>query len=228
MTALLCALFLLQDVPTYDNFVTDRTGVLTSEEKDHLNAFLKSYRDQTGNEIAVLLVPSTQPSDIRTYGITVADRWKVGQQGKDNGVIFVIAVQDRTMAIEVGRGLEGSLTDLQCSYIIHEVAGFFRKTEFFNGIRHGVDSIVKAVGGEYKPPADLPKPKKRRSSSWEIWVILIVLMILLGGGRRYRRSAWGGWIFTSGGSRSSSSRGFGGFGGFGGGGFGGGGASGRW
>ncbi len=220
--------------PAPEGMVTDAAGKLSPSQKRELTQLLEGYRQQTSNEIAVLLVRSTGGTEIRQYGIQVAEKWKVGKAGRDNGVIFIIAVEDRVMSIEVGRGLEGNLTDLQASYIIREVAPYFQRQQYFEGIHHGLQQIIKAISGQYTPPAHA-RPKGAPSSNWVTIVIIIFVLLMIFGSRRSGSSGclWfllgtqmgGGW-----GHRRSwgGSSGGGGFGGFGGGGFGGGGASGRW
>lgn len=218
-------LWFAQDVPDYRDWVNDYAGVLSPSTRQELNSFLQAYRDQTTNEIAVLIVPTTGGREIRQYGIRVAEKWKVGKKGKDNGVIFVIALQDRRMAIEVGYGLEGTLTDIKCAWIIREVAEQFKQGNYEPGIRLGVHRIVDAISGTWSPPArTLPKSRKEPTSLGLACLLFVILMIIAAAvGRR----GWiVPWIFFGGGGGGWSSGG--GFRGFGGGRFGGGGASGSW
>lgn len=233
MIAALLLFALAQDIPAYHDWVNDYAGVLSSSTRQELNAFLQAYRDQTTNEIAVLIVPTTGGQEIRQYGIKVAEKWKVGKKGKDNGVIFVVAIQDRKMAVEVGYGLEGTLTDIKSAWIIHEVAEQFKRGDYNAGVRLGVHRIVDAISGKWTPPQRaLParvKQKAPKAMGLLCMLFIVVLMIGAAFGSR-RRGGWGGpWIFFGGGGGGwSSGGGGGGFGGFGGGSFGGGGASGSW
>src|SRR5436190_2122963 len=101
------------DYPTYKGYVNDFAHVLSPTGVKDLETKLKDFDKQTTNQIAVVTVQTTEPETIEQYSIHLAEKWKVGQKGKDNGVIMLFAMQDRKMRIEVGRGLEGDLTDIQ-------------------------------------------------------------------------------------------------------------------
>lgn len=131
--------------------VHDEAHILQQASIDQLEKNLKAYEDSTSNQIAILIVQSLDGDVLENYSIKVVEKWKLGQKGKDNGVLLLIAVDDHKMRIEVGQGLEGVLTDAQCSRIIrNEIAPSFRRSEFDVGVAAGVDGIIKAIGGEYK------------------------------------------------------------------------------
>ncbi len=242
----------LQPIPAYDSPVVDTAALLQPDERARLVARLMDLQTRKGSQVAVLIVPTTQPEEIEQYSIRVADAWKTGRKGVDDGAILLIAQQDRRMRIEVGRGLEGALTDLVSNRVIDEtIRPAFRAGEFGAGIEAGVDRVIGVIDGEELPP---PDPRwsdgKRKSGGLSgAPLALVVALALIGGilllifaslgrlpqslstgshanrGNYYSHGPWGG-----GGAGGGFGGGFGGggFGGGGGGGFGGGGASGGW
>ncbi|MCW5911334.1 MAG: TPM domain-containing protein [Cyclobacteriaceae bacterium] len=221
-------------VPPHNTvWVHDEANVLSPATKARLEAMLQAHRDSTSNQVAVLIVSSLDGEDINGYAVRVFEAWKLGQKGKDNGVLFLVAMQDRQMRIEVGYGLEGVLTDALSSRINrNEVAPYFRQGNYEAGIQAGVEAIIKAVAGEYKN--DNPVTKKRgKKSSWSTLIFIVLLVILMSG--RNRRGGGMGGYWTAAmlgnllGGRGSSGGSWGGGGSFGGGGFsGGGGSSNSW
>lgn len=209
-------------------WVHDEANVLSASAKAQMEALLQAHRDSTSTQIAVLIVPSLEGEDIDGYGVRVFEAWKLGQKGKDNGVLFLVAMQERQMRIEVGYGLEGVLTDALSSRINrNEVAPYFREGNYEAGIQAGVAAIIKAVAGEYKN--DNPAPRKRgKKSSWSTIIFIILLVILMSRRNRGGGGAGGYWTAAMmgsmlGGGRGSSGGSWGGD--FGGGGFSGGGGS---
>ena len=127
--------------------VTDLTQTLASAEIASLEAKLATWEARTSNQLVVLMVPTTQPEPIESYALRVAEKWKIGRKGQDNGALFIIAKNDRKMRIEVGYGLEGVLPDVTARRIIAEnVAPAFREGKFAEGIKVGVDRIITVVG----------------------------------------------------------------------------------
>ncbi|MBX2895557.1 MAG: TPM domain-containing protein [Cyclobacteriaceae bacterium] len=130
--------------------VHDDAQVIKHETIEALEAQLKAYEDSTSNQIAILTVSSLDGETIEEYSLRVAEKWKLGQQDKDNGVLLLIAVDDHKMRIEVGHGLEGVLTDALCNRIIrNEMAPAFRRADFDGGITAAITAITKGIGGEY-------------------------------------------------------------------------------
>lgn len=147
-------------VPKLTGRVVDLTGTLTVAERDSLAAKLKAFEAAKGSQVAVLLVPSIGPEVIEEFATRVTDEWKLGRAGVDDGVLFVIAKQERKLRIQTGRGVQGVLTDALSKRIIAErVAPRFRAGDFAGGISDGVDAILKAIEGEPLPP-----PPKKASS----------------------------------------------------------------
>jgi uncharacterized protein len=216
-----------QPIPSLSRPVTDQTGTLTPTQQADIENTLRSFEQTKGAQVAVLIVPTTQPESIEQYSIRVASQWKLGRKGVDDGVLFLVAKNDRTLRIEVGYGLEGVLPDALCNRIIDGfVVPRFKEGDFFGGIRDGVIRITKTIQGEPLPP-----PAEKKSSGNALFFIFILIFVLISylprflGGPFYR-SGRGGWTSGRGGFGGFGGGG-GGFGG-GGGGFGGGGASGRW
>lgn len=146
----------LQAVPALQARVTDLARVLSSAEQSALETTLKNFETETDAQIAVLIVPSTQPEAIEQYGIRVVDAWQLGRAGVDDGALLLVAVEDRGVRIEVGRGLEGALTDLTSRRIIDEsIIPLFRTGDYATGITLGVERMMTVVRGE-----PLPAPKE--------------------------------------------------------------------
>ena len=140
------------EVPFPSGRVTDMAGMLSSSTFAELESVLKAHEDSTSNQIVVLIIPSLEGESLEGYSIKVAETWKLGQKGKDNGVLLLVARDDRKVRIEVGRGLEGDLTDQTCGMIIrHRIVPRFRDGDFDAGVRAGVLAILEAIGGSYKP-----------------------------------------------------------------------------
>ena len=140
--------------------VSDYTGTLTAADIRALENTLAEFEKATTNQIAVLLIPTLAGDSLEDYSIRLADKWQIGQKGRDNGVIFLIVTQDRKIRIEVGYGLEGVLPDSLAGDIIRQViAPQFRQGRFREGIRAGIAAIMAATGGEYKgTPRRRPEP----------------------------------------------------------------------
>jgi uncharacterized protein len=135
--------------------VTDLTGTLTSDQSQQLEATLRQFEFGKGSQVVVLVVPTTGDESIEQYGIRVADRWKIGRSGVSDGVILLIAKNDRTVRIEVGRGLEGAIPDATASQIINEnIVPFLKQGDFGGGIEAGVGQIIKVIQGEPLPDPD--------------------------------------------------------------------------
>lgn len=145
----------LQPIPPLEARVTDRTGTLTAQQQAALEEKLAAFEARKGAQIAVLLVPTTQPEAIEQYSIRVVDEWKLGREDVDDGVLLLVAKNDRRMRIEVGYGLEGVLPDATVNRIQDEfILPLFRQGDFFGGINAGVDRIIALIDGEPLPPPD--------------------------------------------------------------------------
>jgi uncharacterized protein len=146
-------------VPPLRSPVTDLTQTLTPEQSAALESRLRQYETQKGTQIAVLIVPTTQPESIEQYSIRVAEQWKIGRQRVDDGVILLVAKNDRELRIEVGTGLEGALPDVLANRIISQViTPRFRDGDFAGGIEEGITRIIAVIEGE-----PLPEPERRET-----------------------------------------------------------------
>ena len=170
-----------QPIPKYDKRVIDLTATLSAEDESRIGARLKAFEAEKGAQIAVLIVGTTQPEAIFDYALRVAENWKIGRKGVDDGVLFLIAKNDRKMQILSGPGLQGALTDAMSKRIITEVVGpKFRAGEFAAGIEQGVEKMIGVLQGEALPP---PVKKRVASSSvnYENFLVLgFVAALLIG------------------------------------------------
>ncbi|MGA9213354.1 TPM domain-containing protein [Kaistella sp.] len=230
--------------------VYDQVGLLTPSQKDELNQKLIKFSDSTSTEIEVIILPTTGGEDVNYLATMYGEKWGIGQKGIDNGIVFLIATEDHTMAIQQGRAVEQYLTASVAGQIMdYIVTPKFKQGLWYDGINNGTNALMEAVQGKFKPIAKNAQEKGLTPIQMVI-IAFFVLMILSflfknggGGGnnnddddvilsRRGRNIYPGGFFpfpgsFGGGGFGGGSSGG--GFGGFGGGGsFGGGGASGGW
>ena len=145
----------LQPIPKLESRVTDLTGTLTAEQQAMLEQKLAAFEARKGSQLAVLIVPTTQPEEIEQYSIRVLEQWKLGRKKVDDGALLIIAKNDRALRIEVGYGLEGVLTDATSHRIITEViTPMFREGDFYGGINAGLDRMIRIIDGEPLPPPD--------------------------------------------------------------------------
>jgi uncharacterized protein len=142
-------------VPPLRSPVTDLTQTLTQEQRSALENRLREFEARKGSQVAVLLVPTTQPEAIEQYSIRVAEQWKLGRKGVDDGVLLLVAKNDRAVRIEVGYGLEGALPDVIANRIVNQViVPRFRSGNFAGGIEEGVSRIMAVIEGEPLPEAE--------------------------------------------------------------------------
>lgn len=140
-------------VPALSGRVVDLTGTLAAPEREAIEARLQAFEREKGSQVAVLLVPSIGTEAIEEFATRVTDEWKLGRAGVDDGVLFVVALKERVMRIQTGRGVQGVLTDALSRRIIAErVTPRFRAGDFSGGIGDGVEAILKAIEGEELPP----------------------------------------------------------------------------
>ena len=145
----------LLPVPPLTARVTDTTGTLTAAQKAALEAKLEGFERTKGAQVAVLMVPTTQPEDIAQYSIRVAEAWKLGRAQPDDGALLLVAKDDRRLRIEVGYGLEGVLPDAIASRIIREtIAPRLQQGDYYGGIDAGVDRLLAVIRGEALPPPE--------------------------------------------------------------------------
>ncbi|MDN5753304.1 MAG: YgcG family protein, partial [Nitrosospira sp.] len=147
-------------VPPLTSRITDLTGTLSANETAQLEQKLTAFEAKKGSQIAVLMVPTTQPETIEQYSIRVAEAWKLGRKGVDDGVLLVLAKRDRGLRIEVGYGLEGVLPDAMAKRIVDEImVPKLRQADFAGGIDAGIERVMGVIEGEPLPP-----PRSRRGN----------------------------------------------------------------
>jgi len=233
--------------PAPGKYFNDYAGVVSPDTAARLNQTLEDFERSTSSQVLVVVYPRMQSdSSIEDYTVRVAEFWKVGQKGKNNGAVLFVFIQDRKMFLQVGYGLEGALPDALAKQIIeNEIKPRFRNGDYNGGLTAGVNAILAAVRGEYKGTGRTVHEGgvQHRQNAVTIFVLVffgIMALALLAAARRgtsgivYRRrgySSWGGWTGGwSGGGWGGGGGWSGGGGGFSGGGgsFGGGGAGGSW
>ena len=232
-------------IPPLQQQVTDLAGMLTINQQQELEATLAQYAANRGAQIAILLIDNTAPETIEQYGIRVADTWKLGRKGIDDGVLLLVAKNNppalKRLRIESGRGTEGVLTDIQAKRILEDIiAPYFRKQDYYGGLAAGTAAIMTVLDNETFPAPAKQDQTENETAAWLPLVLLFILLFvfsrtrkrkvflsgsILGGSFHHRN----GWDNPSGGGFSGGGGGFsgGGFSG-GGGGFSSGGASGNW
>jgi uncharacterized protein len=216
--------------PALTGRVVDEAGLLTAAESRSLTEMLEAHERATTNQVVVVTLKSLQGTSIEDYGYQLGRHWGIGQKGKDNGALLIVAPNERKVRIEVGYGLEGELTDAASKLIIENIiVPAFKAGQFGPGIVAGTGAILKVLGGE-----ELVVPAKRREAERETGGLPLLPMLFVGlfwllamRGRSGRRGGVYPIFFPGGGGRGGGGFGGGGFSG-GGGGFGGGGASGSW
>lgn len=170
----------LAPIPALQARVTDLTQTLNAEQQAALEAKLSAFEQETGSQIAVLIVASTQPEAIEQYSIRVVDNWKLGREQQDDGVLLVVAKDDRKMRIEVGYGLEGAIPDMIAKRIITEIlTPRFRQGDYYGGITQATEQLMRLMKGE-----QLPALKAKPAGQTELFDMLpglFVAALVLGG-----------------------------------------------
>lgn len=168
-------------VPPLSAHVTDLTATLDAQQAQALEARLAAFETKKGAQLAVLIVPTTQPETIEQFAMRVVEAWKLGRKGVDDGALLLVAKDDRALRIEVGYGLEGALNDATAKRIIAEViTPFFKRGEFYAGIDAGTAAMMRVIDGEPLPP-----PKRAAASgSYDIESLLFIAfgLVVVGGG----------------------------------------------
>jgi uncharacterized protein len=167
-------------VPALTARVTDLTGTLSGEAVTRIEAKLADLEAKKGSQIAVLMLPTTQPEDIEQFGIRVEDAWKLGRKGVDDGAYLIVAKNDRRVRIEVGYGLEGALPDAIANRIITEtITPHFKLGDYDGGVEAGVDQMISVVNGEPLPAPD--RKWEHHSSLGNLLPLLLVVVFVAGG-----------------------------------------------
>jgi uncharacterized protein len=188
----------LQPVPPLTGRVVDQAGMLDAAQRAQLEAMLADYDAKTGSQIAILLVKTTEPEVIEQYSIRVADAWKLGRKGVDDGVLLMVARDNpkalRRLRIEAGRGVQGVLTDAQSKRVLQDViAPYFRQNQYYEGLRAGVGALEHLLNQEKfpaPPPVAQPRPTAQQSDGsafpgllFGIFAIIVIASIFRGSRR---------------------------------------------
>ncbi|MFS4446924.1 TPM domain-containing protein [Maribacter sp. 2307UL18-2] len=245
------AQFQIPPKPEKETSVYDYINLLSADRKNTIEQKLIRYSDSTSTQIVIAIIRSTEGENINYLGAQWGQKWGIGQADKDNGVLILLAKDDRRIAINTGQGVEFALTDAMSKRIIDNViVPRFRQDDYYGGLNAGADAIFQVLNGEFKETRDFSDQQDFPLDTLLPFIIFFVILIILsrrnrrgggrnGGGRSSGLDLWDIIILSNMGRSSGSSGGFGsgggfgggsgGFGGgFGGGGFGGGGASGGW
>ncbi|BBO81701.1 hypothetical protein DSCO28_22670 [Desulfosarcina ovata subsp. sediminis] len=187
------------DVPPLKGHVNDYAGMLTSASQRQLEAVLTDFERQESTQIVVLTIPTLDGDVLEDFSMRVAETWKIGQAGSDNGAILLIAKKERKIRIEVGYGLEGRLTDLTSGRIIRNViAPYFKSGQFDQGITQGVGAMIEAVRGEFSTTDKARQPRTAPArKGTPIFAIfgLLFLVNALGRANRVMGAAGGAVLF---------------------------------
>ncbi len=167
-------------IPPLQHRVTDLTATLSAEQQADLESRLAAVESQKGSQIAILIVPTTQPEDIAQYSIRVVEAWKLGRKGLDDGVLVLLAKNDRKSRIEVGYGLEGALPDAIAKRIVSDVMRpYFQQGDFYGGLVAGTDKIAEVINGEALPAAAQQRPTQNLGG--HSFFVVLIIAIVVGG-----------------------------------------------
>ncbi len=169
----------LVEIPTLKSLVTDLTNTLTADQQITLENQLNAYERARGTQIAVLILPTTQPEEIEQFSIRVVDQWKLGRKKVDDGLLLIIAKEDRKLRFEVGYGLEGALTDVTTKRIISEIiTPYLKQGLFYEGIIAGLNKSIQIINGEALPPPVRTQQVANQNDGFE-GVLMIAFMVAI-------------------------------------------------
>ena len=172
-----------QPVPALAARVTDLTGTLSASQRTELEQLLVQFEARKGAQVAVLMIATTAPESVEQFAVRVQESWKLGRKGVDDGVLIVVAKQDRKLRIEVGYGLEGVLPDAIAKRIIEQdITPHFKQGDFYAGLRAGTDRVTRLIDGEMLPPA--PAARSSGDGEVDLFQLLffgVIIVLLLGG-----------------------------------------------
>ncbi len=225
----------IPNAPSPPRLINDFAEILSVPNKQSLEDKLLAFNDSTSTQISIVTVTTIGDYSIEDYAVRLGRKWQIGQKGKNNGILILVAKDDRKIDIEIGYGLESYVTDYDSKHIIDElILPAFKQSNYYKGLDDATNRLIAQLQGTYT--AD----KRNDNNKWTILTIIIIVLLILiilsfftsktGGYSSTNTDSSGGWIWTTGGGSSSWSGGgnSSSFGGFGGGSFGGGGSSGSW
>jgi uncharacterized protein len=189
----------LVPIPNLESRVTDLTGTLSDAQKTAIGSKLAQLEDRKGSQIAVLIVPTTQPEDIAQFSLRVVEKWKLGRSKVDDGVLLIIAKNDRRLRLEVGYALEGVLNDATSKRIISELIGpYFKQGKFYEGVDAGLNQVIKLINGESLPPPMSASSQGNEEDLLGIIFIAFVISLFIGAILRMIFGRFMGGIITGG------------------------------
>jgi uncharacterized protein len=169
-----------QPIPKLEALVTDLTSTLSSPQINTLEAELSSFEADKGSQVVILIISTTDPETIESYGIRVAEEWQIGRSGVDDGVLLLIAKDDRKVRIEVGYGLEGAIPDAYTKRIIENIIiPNFRQGQFYSGIENGVGAIMGLIEGEELPEVTQEPPSTMGMKNESLFMTLIIVGVII-------------------------------------------------
>jgi uncharacterized protein len=205
----------LEVPPAPTAWVNDYAGLLPGGERDQLNAKLARYEKQTGGQIFIAIFPSLENESLEDFSIRLAEKWKAGKKGKDNGILILLFMKERRIRIEVGYGLEAQIPDALAGRIVREMAPYFRQNDYSGGLNYAVGRMIGLAGGTGTSP---PEPAPSGESNPFPWLIAVLIFFFflraviprkpstgfhIAGSGRYRNSIpwWLPFLLSSGSSR---------------------------
>jgi uncharacterized protein len=167
-------------VPKIDHYVNDYAGMLSASQRSALEALLREHEERTTNQVVILTIPSLEGESLEEFSIKVA-HGRIGQKGKDNGVLLLVARKERKIRIEVGYGLEGALTDAESASIIRDViTPAFKAGNYYAGLLGGSQAIIQAIKGEFRSAGGPTHPGKASRKGFPLMGFLMMLLVPLG------------------------------------------------
>lgn len=166
------------DVPALSGRVGDLAHVLPVSTVESISAQLAAHETKTGNQVAVLILPSLEGEPLEEFSHRVATAWKLGQKGTDNGVLLLVAIRERKVRIEVGYGLEGALTDARSAQIIrNDIVPRFRAGDLSGGVTAGVDAIVRTIEGTYQVSGEAVPPQENEGIEQIVLAVIVGVVV---------------------------------------------------
>src|SRR5260221_216100 len=166
--------------PKSNTLVTDYTNTLSAGDKQQLENKLVSFDDSTSTQIAIVIIKSVGEYDINEYGTNLGRAWGIGQKGKNNGILILIAVADRKVSIQTGYGAEGAVPDVITHEIIqNDITPHFKQGDYYGGINAATDDLIKYMKGEYKAPKKSAQPENDNGAGIFVLIFIVVIILII-------------------------------------------------